>query len=365
MDKIRKVEFTIDNNNPLNGVKTISLVEQPAIESDFVYFNKPTTFIELKSETYKQVVLGLALIPEKYILRFDGLGEPYYGYFSQNTIEQIRNKFHKELLTSQVNTDHNSNYYIDAYLIESFIIDSPERLADVHGKGVAEATIGSWMVAYKIEDPQTFQRVLSGELRGFSVEVFLQQFCKTDNNNNKNLDTVMNKILEKFKALLSEMEGEQKAPAVEEKKLDKGADPKGVTYEYGSVGEPVNVVAQDGSLQPAPDGVYSLDSGYDVTVASGVATDIQPTKQEQKKEEPKPAVVDNSAELEKVKKELETLKNDFSKATNDLKTSKEEIEKLKKTPITNPLTKAEVKVEKVDFSKLSNADKFRAKYGKN
>jgi hypothetical protein len=354
-DGMRKVKFEIDENSELQGVKTISLVDQPAIESDFIFFNKDKNqFIELKSENYKQVVAGLALIPNKYILRFDGLGQEYYGYFTADVIEKIRNKFHKEQLGSLVNTDHSSTNYVNAYLLESFIIDSEQRLQDVTARGIEGATMGSWFVAYKIEDAQTFQRVVSGELRGFSVEVFLQQFCKVDNNNEINYKEEMSNILEKLKQLLLEAEKQAEVTApvqtapVEEKKFDKGiAD--GVTYEYGTIGEPVNIVAEDGSTSAAPDGEYKLDNGKVLSVASGVATDIKDAPvEDQKKVEVAP--VDNS-ELEKVKSELEKIKN-------ELKLSKEEITKLKNAPVANPVTKKEVKVEQVDFSKMTNAERF-------
>src|SRR5688572_7912580 len=95
------VKFDIDENEPLNGVKVISLVQSPAISSDFIYLNSIGTanYVELAGTKYKQVLAGLALIPDINILRFNSLGEPYYGVFSKEVIEKIRNKFHKELLT--------------------------------------------------------------------------------------------------------------------------------------------------------------------------------------------------------------------------------------------------------------------------
>jgi hypothetical protein len=351
---IPRVRFEINSDDPLNGVKTISLVDEPAIESDFIFFNKASKnkFIELKGENFKQVVAGLALIPDKDILRFDNLGEPYFGYFTKDSIEQIRNKFHKELLTNQVNTDHNSNNYIDAFLIESFIIDSEERLSDVKAKGIEEATIGSWYVAYKIEDKETFQRVLNGELKGFSVEIFLQRFHRVIDKNNliNNFNEQMNDILKKFKELLSELE--QNSKEDESKKFETAKNQDGATVQYTVVGEPVLVVADDGSTSPAPDGDYILDNGFTISVASGVLTAITETPVQQSKED---------GEFEKVKNELQKVKEEKENLSKEINTLKQEIEKLKKTPLVNPVFKQE-KTQEVDLSKLSNADKFRLKY---
>lgn len=357
---IPRVKFDINSEDPNNGVKVISLVDQPAIESDFIFFNKELQkpkFIELKGE-FKQVVAGLALIPDKDILRLDAEGNPYYGFFPTNVVEKIRNKFHKELLNNRVNTDHSSTNYIDAYMIESYIIDSEQRLADVKAKGIQEATIGSWFVAYKIEDAETFKRVLEGELKGFSVEVFLQRFYTTNNSDLNVFENVMNKFLEKLKVLLHEMEANDKEQKLEDKpaqqpelpkKMEQGKTADGAIIEYTVLGEPVNLIDAQGVPTPAPDGEYTLDSGKIITVASAVATDIKDAPVHQAKEEIKQP--EANKEHEALKTEIQNLKA--------------EIEKLKKAPLTNPVTKKEVKVENIDLSKLSNADKLRLKYNIN
>lgn len=363
MDKvIPRVQFDIDSDNPSMGVKVISLVEEPAIESNFVFFNKEkqkSKFIELKGEKFKQVVAGLALIPDKDILRLDVNGEPYYGVFSKEVVEKARTKFHKELLTNRVNTDHSSKDYVDAFLIESFIIDSEERLADVKAKGIEEAVIGSWFVAYKIEDAEIFKKVVSGELNGFSVEIFLQELYSNNSNNVNVFENVMNKFLEKLKSLLQEMEAEKKeeAPVSDDsKKFEQGKTSDGKTIEYGASGGAVNIIAEDGSSSPAPDGEYTLDNGKIIVVASGVATEIKDAEDapvEQTKEEVK-------AEDEKLKSELSEAMKEIEKLKSELATVNLEIEKFKKKPVAKPVTK--VKEETIDESKLSNADKLRLKY---
>ena len=185
MEKIRRVKFDIDKNNPASGVKTMSLVADPAIESDFKYFSKEKErkrYIELKTTNLKQVVAGLALIPDKDILRFDASGEPFFGYFTSDSIETIRNQFHKLQMTNSVNVEHEQP--TEGYLIESFIIDTPELLNAVKAKGIEDATMGSWYVAYKIEDPQIFQKILDGELKGFSVEIYLSKLTAEKGENN-------------------------------------------------------------------------------------------------------------------------------------------------------------------------------------
>lgn len=213
---MKRVKFEIDPNDDLTGVKTMSLVDEPAMESDFVAFSKEKPqYIELKVEGYKQVVAGLALIPEKNVLRVASDGEKYLAYFTKDSIEQIRNKFHKQMLTNQVNVDHSQQDYINAYLIESFIIDSEQRLADVANKGIKEPVMGSWFVAYKIEDKQVFQEVLDGKLKGFSVEIFVQKLFKKEKTE---LETLKESI-DEIKAMLEKPKTGFKSKAFREKEL--------------------------------------------------------------------------------------------------------------------------------------------------
>lgn len=176
---MKRVKFEINPTDQISGVKVMSLVDVPAMQSEFVAFSEEKEqYVELKVEGYKQVVAGLALIPDKDFLRKTPEGEPYYAYFTKESVEAIRNKFHKEQMTANVNVDHSQTDFVDAYLIESFIVDSNERLADLKAKGIKDPVIGSWFVAYKIEDEKTFKMVLDGKLKGFSVEIFVRKVFK-------------------------------------------------------------------------------------------------------------------------------------------------------------------------------------------
>lgn len=372
MKKVPRVKFQIDERNPMSGVKTMSIVDEPAIESDFVAFNQADTketkleLVDLgkKDKKYKNILAGLALIPDKNILRFNG-DQPYYGYFGKEDVEIIRNKFHKEQMTGRVNVDHNAHAYIDAFMIESFIIDSPERLADVKAKGIEGATMGSWFVAYKIEDQKTFEKALSGELNGFSIEVYLSKVysdqIEEENNTIKKLESEMNKLkqlVEQF-AKSKEVKAEE-APVVEAKKFEKASTEDGVVLEYTEVGQPAFVIEADAQVQ-APAKEYKLDNGKTVSVGEdGIVTDVKDSEEapvEQAVVET-PAVVDNSkAELEKALEDIKKLKAELAK-------EQAEVQKLKKMPLAQPVLKTvPVAVEKKDFSKMTTKEKLFARNG--
>ena len=79
-------ELTIEEK--MDEVFAISLVENPAIESDFIYFGKEEIQFA-KVDTEQRMLIGPVLIPDKKILRVDGEGKPYQVYLSKDTIKQV------------------------------------------------------------------------------------------------------------------------------------------------------------------------------------------------------------------------------------------------------------------------------------
>ena len=74
-------EMLIDETQELFGVNALSIVENPAIQSDFVALGdeKPVMLAEVSKD--KQILMGACLIPDKPIFR-KGENEDYYIYFS-------------------------------------------------------------------------------------------------------------------------------------------------------------------------------------------------------------------------------------------------------------------------------------------
>jgi hypothetical protein len=85
----------------------ISMVEAPAIESDFVALSKEE---EEKQQVFlesneRHMVYGAALIPEKDIYRNNGEQE-FYISFTKESIEKMSQDFMKEYRQHEVKTDH-------------------------------------------------------------------------------------------------------------------------------------------------------------------------------------------------------------------------------------------------------------------
>ena len=118
-------ELIIDDNDIEAGVFANSFVEEPAIERDFVFFNKQK--VEFQSiDDEKRLVAGPLLIPNKKIVRMDeGMGL-YNVFFKPDTIEKIARKFMKNKYNGEVTVDHDKKVN-DVYLTESWIIEQSSK----------------------------------------------------------------------------------------------------------------------------------------------------------------------------------------------------------------------------------------------
>ena len=79
------IELFIDEEDEVSGIEAISVVENPAIESDFIAL-KNQEFKLATVDKEKRILMGAALIPNKPIYRQTKESE-YYIYFSKDTIE--------------------------------------------------------------------------------------------------------------------------------------------------------------------------------------------------------------------------------------------------------------------------------------
>ena len=148
-----------------DGVFAVSLVEEPAIEEDFVALS--TEKIELKvADEERRVVVGLALVPEKKIYRFMK-GKEFNIFFSKETISKAQELYMKKLNQNNVTTEHEEEI-TGATVIESWIVEDTKQ--DKTNLYNLKATEGSWAIMMKIDNDEVWSKVKAGEFKGFSIE---------------------------------------------------------------------------------------------------------------------------------------------------------------------------------------------------
>lgn len=168
------VELIIDEDNKENedGVFAISLVEQPAIESDFIALSKQEKQVEVQfqmQDKEKQLLTGAVLIPNKQILRIDReTNSDYYVYFSRDTIRKASELF--MMNDNQHNhTLHHKSDLNNLTVVESWLKDS--KIDKSVQYGFSDLPIGTWFVSVKVNDKSVWDNyVKTGKVKGFSIE---------------------------------------------------------------------------------------------------------------------------------------------------------------------------------------------------
>jgi len=172
MEKKKVVKCVIDEGGRL-GVGAISLVEFPATEENFIFLNE----VKLASvNKERQMLYGPALIPNKYILRIDkNTGEEYYIYFDAETIAKCAHLYLKKNLQHNTTLEHEFSV-MGCPVVESWIIEGEQDKAYHFG---LTAPVGSWIVGVNVTDPEIWNEVKEGNVKGFSIEGHFNELAVT------------------------------------------------------------------------------------------------------------------------------------------------------------------------------------------
>jgi hypothetical protein len=161
---MRIVELIIQDDT--DGIDAVSVVDMPAIESNFVALASDIEIKLAEVDNEKHILMGAALIPNKQIYRKFGKDE-FYVFFSKETVKKASELFLKNGNQSNATLQHNSK--IDGMtVVESWIIDDTEF--DKSKKYGFSLPVGTWMISMKVDNEDVWQRVKAGEIKGFSIE---------------------------------------------------------------------------------------------------------------------------------------------------------------------------------------------------
>ena len=160
------VELILDEEQDTIGIDAISIVENPAIESDFVALKKQEIHLaELDKD--KKILLGALLIPNKPIYRNGDEGE-YYIYFSKETIVKASQLYLQNGFQNKSTLEH-SKALEGLTLVESWIV--VDEVNDKSRKYGLDVPVGTWMGAVKVNNDKVWNEyVKTNKVKGFSIE---------------------------------------------------------------------------------------------------------------------------------------------------------------------------------------------------
>ena len=195
-------ELLIDENDLLlSGVNAISIVENPAIQSDFIALGdqKPVLLAEVNKD--KQILMGAALIPDKPIYRKDG-DEEYYVYFSKETIAKTAEAFFRNNNQNNATLEH-AEVLDNMTVFESWIVEDPEF--DKSKKYGLEVPAGTWMVSMKVDDKDVWDNyVKDNKVFGFSIEGKFANVLRRESSDMDFSDQVLDKTLDMIREFVKQ-----------------------------------------------------------------------------------------------------------------------------------------------------------------
>lgn len=172
------VELVIDDDSEAIAIDAISLVSSPAIEKNFVYFNKQKNNLTLAAvDDEKRLLVSPALIPYKQIYRYDAQKDKdYYVYFTAETVRKSAEAFIKHHNTNNATVQHEEKV-TGVHTVESWIVqDSKKDKTALYGY---DLPVGTWAVTMRIENEDVWQRIKDGELKGLSIEGYFVDKMQT------------------------------------------------------------------------------------------------------------------------------------------------------------------------------------------
>jgi hypothetical protein len=190
------IELIIDENEQLSGVDAVSIVEFPAIESNFVSLNKQLALAKVDDE--KRILMGAALIPNKHIYRRNGEDE-YYIFFSDETVRKASELFLMNSNQNNATLEHEKELK-DLSIVESWIVEDTEM--DKSKKYGLDAPVGSWVVSMKVNNDVIWNDfVKTGKVKGFSIEGYFADKLEMSLQIEKELE-----LIDKIKSIITNAE---------------------------------------------------------------------------------------------------------------------------------------------------------------
>lgn len=245
MDKLPLYKIKVNEDLTSNeGIDFVSLVDYPAIESNWIAFNKQPQ--KTYFDTDKQMLYGAILIPDKPIYRFSqDMGEYNVTFPVESVIALVR-KLQAQKKTINLNYQHQKDSQIsDAVIQEIWLTGVNDKSKDFG----FDFPVNTAMVGVYIGDKKFWnEEVKSGNVKGFSIEGFLDM---------------------ELKSIKHKMNTQKFVSATTTEGVVVKTDAE--TIEVG-----VEVYTEDeaGTKTPAPDGMHTLDNGMTITVEGGKVTEI-------------------------------------------------------------------------------------------
>ena len=153
------------------GISMIAFTSKPAIITKGMAFSEETPKKVFFNDDLKYRICAPVMVPME-IYRCDS-NEEYYVQFTEQEIDAIHQKFMSNLTNKNVfNLEHNSKDVMPAFVLEAWIVDTPETDKAFQTYGI-EVPKGTLMMTTQITDKEVYNELVKSGRVGYSIEGFL------------------------------------------------------------------------------------------------------------------------------------------------------------------------------------------------
>lgn len=171
---MKKLKTYYVNPDDENICYRVSLVEDPAVESEFVYMSRQDgrkEYVSLETDE-KHMVYSATLIPDKPIYRqMDG--EEFNVVFTAAAIERMARNFMKAGFNHEWSLEHDGQSVSGLTATECWIKTDLEKDKSVAIGLDPELPVGTWFLGLSVDNPEVWQAVKEGTWHGFSIEALI------------------------------------------------------------------------------------------------------------------------------------------------------------------------------------------------
>ena len=277
IDNIPVYNATISDEE--TGMFKISLVDDPAVQSNFLAFDKtrkPLMYAVANEE--KRIVRGVVMRADFPIYRYDEKFGEYYIIYKADTIRQMAEKYLLESRQNDVNLMHEDGSDVDGVqMVQYFIKDTG---AGVNPTGFEDIADGSLFAEFHIINDEVWEQVKDGTFKGYSLEGVFDLVPEQDE---KKVESIVDSLEGKFNKLFKNfnMSKFKRFKAALAKVLAEFANvttDKGILSWDGEddlkAGDSVYVEDADGNRNPAENGDYKTTDGKVIKVEDGKVSEI-------------------------------------------------------------------------------------------
>lgn len=342
------------------GIYKISLVDLPAVESNFIYFKESPKVMKYSIDSEEEhMITGVLMRANFPIYRYSEDYGEFYIKYSPETIKIMAEKMMSDNTFNNINLQHEDGSDVEGVnLVEIFIKDTSKGISP---KGFDDIEEGSLFATYKVNNLDIWNSIKEGTFMGFSLEgIFDLTRVKFNKQNNNTFLKTMTRLFNRF------LKSFVKCGSVE--------TDKGTIYWVGEadlqIGDELFYNTENEEAVKVEDGEYTLNDGTIIVVKEGLVSEIRKKDGEQEGEldmakkkgcyeeeviveEPKEEVISEPSndKYDELKRDIDDLRKEHDELKGIVEEMKNALNALLEKPAAEPIVE---EFKKTTKSKVEN-----------